>query len=115
MDDAGSERAALFGFEEGFALCAMFAATYPDQVSALVAQPPTGLGLRDAERPWAFSQEAWDDYVEAVRQGWGTLAFAESEGKYVWPDIGDDTEWFRQYATWMRRSVSPGDAVAFFK
>ena len=115
MDDAGSERAALFGFEEGFALCAMFAATYPDRVSALVAQPPTGLGLRDAERPWAFSQEAWDDYVEAVRQGWGTLAFAESEGKYVWPDIGDDTEWFRQYATWMRRSVSPGDAVAFFK
>jgi class 3 adenylate cyclase len=115
MDEAGSERAALFGFEEGFALCAMFAATYPDRVSALVAQAPTGLGLRDAERPWAFSQQVWDDYLEDVRLGWGTLAFAESKGKYVWPDIGDDTEWFRQYATAMRHSVSPGDAVAFFK
>jgi pimeloyl-ACP methyl ester carboxylesterase len=115
MDDAGSERAALFGFEEGFALCAMFAATYPDRVSALVAHAPAGLGLRDAERPWAFSQETWDEYLEGVGLGWGTLAFAESEGKYVWPDIGDDTEWFRQYATWMRRSVSPGDAVAFLK
>jgi len=115
MDDAGSERAALFGFEEGFALCAMFAATYPDRVSALIAFAPSGLGLRNAERPWAFSQQLWDEYLEGVREGWGTLAFAESEGKVVWPDIGDDAEWIRQFATWMRRSVGPGDAVAFLE
>ena len=115
MDDAGSERAALFGFEEGFGLCAMFAATYPDRVSALVAFAPAGLGLRDAERPWALSQQGWDEYLEDVRHGWGTLAFAEEEGKWVWPDVGEDAEWFRQYATWMRRSVGPGDAVAFLE
>ena len=115
MDHAASERAALFGFEEGFALCAMFAATYPDRVSALVALAPSGLGLRDAERPWALSQQANDEYLEGVRQGWGTLTFAEQEGKDVWPDIGDDPEWFQQYATWMRRSVAPGDAVAFLE
>ncbi len=115
MDDAGSDRAALIGFEEGFALCAMFAATYPDRVAALVAHTPAGLGRRDAERPWAFSQETWDEYQDGVRRGWGTLAFAEEEGKVVWPDLGDDPEWFRQYATWMRRSVSPGDALAFFE
>ncbi|HEX6580490.1 MAG TPA: adenylate/guanylate cyclase domain-containing protein [Actinomycetota bacterium] len=115
MDDARSERAALFGFEEGFGLCAMFAATYPDRVSALVAFAPAGLGLRDAERPWALSQQGWDEYLEDVRHGWGTLAFAEEEGKWVWPDVGEDAEWFRQYATWMRRSVGPGDAVAFLE
>lgn len=115
MDDAGSERAALFGFEEGFALCAMFAATYPDRVSALVALAPAGLGLRDAERPWALSQQDWDEYLEDVRHGWGTLAFAEREGKSVWPDVGEDAEWWRQYAAWMRRSVGPGDAVAFLR
>jgi class 3 adenylate cyclase len=102
------------GFEESFALCALFAATYPDRVAALVAQAPAGLGLRDAERPWAFSPESWDAYLDGVRSGWGTQAFAESEGGSVWPDL-HDPEWFRAYATWMRRSVSPGDALAFFK
>jgi len=115
MDAAESERAALFGFEEGFALSAMFAATYPDRVTALVAHAPSGLGRRDAERPWAFSEQTWDEYLDGVRNGWGTREFAESEGRWVWPDIGDDADWFDHYATWMRRSVSPGDAVAFFK
>jgi class 3 adenylate cyclase len=115
MDAAGSEQAALFGFEEAFALCAIFAATYPERVTALVAQAPSGLGRRDAERPWAYSDQVWDEYLEDVGQGWGTMAFAEQEGRFVWPDIGDDPEWFRQYATMMRRSVSPGDALAFLK
>ena len=115
MDHAGSARATLFGFEEGFALCAMFAATYPDRASALVALAPSGLGLRDAERPWAYSQQTWDEYLERVRRGWGTLEFAEDEGQSVWPEVGDSAEWFRQYAAWMRSSVSPGDAVAFLE
>jgi pimeloyl-ACP methyl ester carboxylesterase len=114
MDAAGSERATLFGFEEGFALCAMFAATAPDRVSALIGQSPAGLGLADADQPWAFTREGWNEYLEGVRQGWGTSAFAREEGSYIWPDV-DDEGWFRDYAAWMRRSVSPGDALAFFR
>jgi class 3 adenylate cyclase len=114
MDAAGSERATLFGFEEGFALCAMFAATAPDRVSALIGQSPAGLGRADSDQPWALSEEGWDDYLDGVRRGWGTLAFARDEGSYIWPDIDDDG-WFRDYAAWMRRSVSPGDALAFFQ
>jgi pimeloyl-ACP methyl ester carboxylesterase len=33
---AGSERAALFGYSEGGPMSALFAATYPDRVTALV-------------------------------------------------------------------------------
>ena len=36
MDAAGSERAVLVGIEDGFALAAMFAATYPERTLALV-------------------------------------------------------------------------------
>src|SRR6185295_810954 len=36
MDAVGSQRAALFGYSEGGAMCALFAATYPDRVSALI-------------------------------------------------------------------------------
>ena len=36
MDAAGSERAALFGFSEGVPMSVVFAASYPERVSALV-------------------------------------------------------------------------------
>jgi pimeloyl-ACP methyl ester carboxylesterase len=36
LDAVGSERAALFGVSEGGAMCALFAATYPDRTAALV-------------------------------------------------------------------------------
>jgi class 3 adenylate cyclase len=46
MDAVGSERAALFGISEGGPMSLLFAATYPERVSALVlygsfAKPPT--------------------------------------------------------------------------
>jgi pimeloyl-ACP methyl ester carboxylesterase len=36
MDAAGSQRAALFGYSEGGAMCILFAATYPDRAAALI-------------------------------------------------------------------------------
>ena len=36
MDDVGSQRAAVYGSSEGGALAILFAATYPERVSALV-------------------------------------------------------------------------------
>lgn len=36
LDAAGSERVALFGYSEGGPMSALFAATYPDRVTALI-------------------------------------------------------------------------------
>ena len=36
MDAAGSERAALYGYSEGGAMCALFAASYPERTSGLI-------------------------------------------------------------------------------
>lgn len=36
MDDVGVKRAAVFGHSEGGAMCALFAATYPERAEALV-------------------------------------------------------------------------------
>ena len=38
MDAVASERAALFGVSEGGPMCALFSATYPSRVSALIMQ-----------------------------------------------------------------------------
>jgi len=84
MDAAGSERATLFGFEESFAVCAMFAATYPERTAALIGHAPSGLGRADAGQPWAFSDEDWARYLVDVAKDWGTLALAVEWASWVW-------------------------------
>jgi class 3 adenylate cyclase len=109
MDTAGSERAVLFGFEEGFALCAIFAASYPDRAVSLLAFAGVAASRSTPDFPWG----AWEDaegYLTDVEQRWGTTDFAREEGSNIWPDIGDDPAWWADYATAMRRAVSPGDA-----
>ena len=114
MDAVGSERSALFSFEEGFALCALFAATYPERVAALMSFAAVAVSRAKPEFPGGTADPDWDEYLENVERGWGTVAFAQEEGQDVWPDV-DDPAWWRDYATWMRGSVSPGDAHALLR
>ena len=114
MDAAGSERSILLGFEEAIALCIVFAATYPDRTSALVAHSP-GAGRWAPDTPWRWTDEDWSNYLEHTEGEWGTIEWAEEEGRLVWPDIGDDPVWWSDYASWMRRSVSPGDAETLLR
>ena len=44
LDDAGVERASLFGFADGADLCGLFAATHPDRTSALVLYGASAVG-----------------------------------------------------------------------
>ena len=109
MDTAGSERAILLGFEEGFALCAIFAASYPERAVALVGFAGVVASRSTPDFPWG----AWDDaeeYLSDVERRWGTIDFAREEGSNIWPDIGDDPDRWGDYATAMRQAVSPGDA-----
>lgn len=113
MDAAGSDRAILLGFEQGAALCAVFAATYPERTAALVVNCYEG-GPWIPEMPWRATNKDRESYVEWVERAWGTTRFAEEEGRGVWPDL-HDPRWFRDYATFMRRSASPGDAAALLR
>jgi pimeloyl-ACP methyl ester carboxylesterase len=76
MDDAGIERAAVFGWQDGAAHAALLAATYPGRVSSLVtfALDPCPL-----QKPgWtltAWGRSEWESYLSDLRQGWGTRAW----------------------------------------
>jgi pimeloyl-ACP methyl ester carboxylesterase len=71
MDEVGSERATLMGFEEGFALCAMFAETYPDRAAALVALAPRDSAGR-TRRLRGRTTNRLGRVFRGVRRGWGT-------------------------------------------
>jgi class 3 adenylate cyclase len=114
MDGVGAERAVLVGFEQGVALSAVFAATYPERTSGLVCLGYEG-GHWTPQTPWRSTDEHLEDYLRWVEREWGTRRFAEEEGSLVWPDMKDDPDWWDQYARFMRRSVSPGDAAALLR
>ncbi len=115
MDAAGSERATLIGFEEGgLTLTVMFASTYPERTAALVSLAGAARSRWAPDYPWAWTDGQWESFLDQTRHGWGTEAYARAEGAGVWPGL-DDPAWVRDYAMWMRRSVSPGDAAELFR
>jgi class 3 adenylate cyclase len=63
----GSERAALFGCHVGGRLALLLAATYPDQVSAVVTFGSHPATLRDEDYPWGSTVEEQEGVLAMIR------------------------------------------------
>ena len=109
MDAVGSERAALFGHSEGGALCALFAATYPERVRALVMLAAFAKRLRSDDYPWAPTAESREADARTLEEGgWGSIDMG-----YYAPSKRDDPEfgkWLRLAAE--RRESARGSRLA---
>jgi class 3 adenylate cyclase len=105
MDAAGSERAALFGYSEGGPLSVLFAATYPDRVTALVLYG-TYAKRRDPDQdyPWAPTWEERQTYSEELEREWGW----ESDMQRMSPSA--DEAMARWWSSRARAAASPGAA-----
>jgi class 3 adenylate cyclase len=115
MDDAGSEQAVVWTAQEGVRLAALFAATYPERTAGLAFIDPSARGRRTADYPWSPSDEEWRARLAEVREGWGTREFLERFLREWAPTMAEDED-FRDWFVWhMRRSLSPGAALAFFR
>jgi pimeloyl-ACP methyl ester carboxylesterase len=90
LDEVGSERAALFGFSDAGALCAMFAATRPERVSGLILYSTAARGTQAPDYPWQWSEQEWQDYLRGVRAGWGTREYAQESLHFVNPSLAGD-------------------------
>lgn len=115
MDDLGSERAILWTAQEGARLATLFAATHPERVAGLVLFDPTAKGRRTADYPWAWSDEEWRARLDEIRDRWGRTDFLDACLAEWSPAQLDDPRfraWFRSH---MRRSLSPGAALDFFR
>ena len=116
MDAAGSERAVLWGGQEGgTALVTLFAASYPERAAGLFLLDPAPCGTRTDHYPWARSEEAWRRWLAEVREGWGRRAFFERLLREWSPEAPDDDEFRAWFVAHMRWGLSPGAALAFFR
>jgi pimeloyl-ACP methyl ester carboxylesterase len=110
----GSERAALFGHSEGGNMCVLFAATYPEQTSALIT-----LGCfakrrdPDDDYPWAPTAENREESAADVEQHWGHLRPEDVE--YYAPSRVGDEQFVRHLERYLRRAASPGAAAALLR
>lgn len=104
LDDVGSARAVVFGAHEGCAMAALYAATYPERVRALVLfHPGTNVDPDDPE---------WERELAELRDGWGTRAYFDGLLRYGCPTLyerEEDREWF---ANELRCAASPAVAYA---
>ena len=108
LEAAGSERAAVFGASEGGNLSILFAATYPERVRALVLAAIYAKRVWSADYPWAPTPEEREREHELLEREWG----GDMDVKDLAPSAAGNPALLRRIATFLRRSASPGAAVA---
>ena len=105
MDALGIRRAAIYGISEGGPLALLFAATYPDRVSAVVVYATFARRTFAPDYPIGVPVEAWLQQTEFTERNWPVIDLER------WaPSVAND-EQFRAWLGEVRRyGASPGAA-----
>ncbi len=111
MDAAGSAEAALIGHSEGGNMCALFAATYPDRVTALVLVGCFAKRIRTVDYPWAPTSAEREETAQLVERAWPNALDLDT---YAPSTIGDQPLQQR-VLTYFRHCASPGAAAALLR
>jgi len=114
MEAAGSERAALFGVSEGGPMSALFTATDPDRVSALVLHGAMGRTTEAPDYPWASPTEALRESAdEFIVPYWGR----QPEGiiELFAPSLASDPNALELTARMERSAASPAMVRQIFE
>lgn len=116
MDDAGSERAVLLGAgSPGGQLCALFAATYPERVNALVLHNTWPRVVSAPDYPFGQPVEEWHRRVREARLSWGTREYQKAELRRYLPSFADDPAFEQWHVMHERLAASPGAAAWFMR
>jgi len=108
LDAAGLERAALLGTHDGGAVSLMFAAMYPDRVTALVLVNTWATLKQTADYPWGHPPEVLEAGSRLHWETWGTGASID----YFAPSIAGNPEVKEIWVRHEQASASPGQAIA---
>jgi class 3 adenylate cyclase/pimeloyl-ACP methyl ester carboxylesterase len=110
MDAVGSERAALMGWSEGVAMSALFAATYPKRVWALVLYGGFARELRAPDYPWGDTEAEVLRELDSQRDSGDRAADLLGVARSGMPTGTEDE--VAALARLMRQSISPGASEA---
>jgi pimeloyl-ACP methyl ester carboxylesterase/DNA-binding CsgD family transcriptional regulator len=108
LDTVGSKRPVLFGYSEGGTMCQVFAASYPWRTAGLITYGCWAKRLRSEDYPWAPSMEERLRFFDQVRNRWGSGV----DIQVLAPSAANDPAFADWFASYLRRSASPGAALA---
>jgi class 3 adenylate cyclase len=111
MADAGSERAALLGMEDGGPGALLYAATFPERVSALVLVNTHARFVRAPDYPVGLPPEVVERYIEAARASWATMTMLD----LLAPSMVDDEAWCRWWLRSQRLAGAPDVGAAYWR
>jgi class 3 adenylate cyclase/esterase/lipase len=104
MDAVGSERAAVFGISEGGPMSLLFAATYPERVSALV------LYASFAKHPILGDKNLLRQQIESIDRLWGSGEFVKQN--FTPNNVALDLSLLARFE---RQSASPSAVAAILR
>jgi class 3 adenylate cyclase len=106
MDAAGSDRAALFGFQEGVPMSVVFAASCPERTSALVLYGGLARTLWAPDYRFGYTERAYRKQIEEEVEEFFTPGGLEAGIHAGFPSA--DKEEARAWARVFRYGASPG-------
>jgi class 3 adenylate cyclase len=105
MDAAGSERAALIGFGESVPMSVVFAASYPERVSALVLYGGFARTLWAPDYLFGDTEREYRKELEEELEAFVTPGGLEALLRHSYPSAGEEE--IRAWARVMRYGASP--------
>jgi class 3 adenylate cyclase/pimeloyl-ACP methyl ester carboxylesterase len=115
LDACGTDRAALFGTYTGGAALAMFAATYPDRVSAFVWFRAIAKATWSPDYPWGITIEEHEREATWLRDGIGTPEMAREWLMAAAPGLAGDERLEALLARLDRHFMAPSTAGAWLR
>jgi pimeloyl-ACP methyl ester carboxylesterase len=111
LDAVGAERAAVLGHSEGGAMCALFAATYPERTQALVMSGSPARTRWAPDYPLGATDDEIEDLASSILEHWG-VDVIRSLLQQLAPSIADDEELVQAHTRAALRAASPAAAAA---
>jgi class 3 adenylate cyclase/pimeloyl-ACP methyl ester carboxylesterase len=110
MDASGSERAAVIGLSEGGPMSALFAATYPDRVWALVLWGAMAKETRTPDYPWGDDEAVSLQEIANITINLSDRPRRlEERAREACPSSTEEE--IRALATYFRNALTPGGAA----
>jgi pimeloyl-ACP methyl ester carboxylesterase len=106
MQAVGSEQASVFGISEGGAICALFAATYPERCRSLVL-----FGAYAHFFSYVLSPERFEAFLLKIDESWGTGGTLDVFA----PSRSNDERFRRWWTRYERLGASPSAVLALMR
>jgi pimeloyl-ACP methyl ester carboxylesterase/DNA-binding winged helix-turn-helix (wHTH) protein len=104
VDAVGAKEVVLFGVSESGPATALFAATYPHRVKAIIMYATFAKGVRSDDYRWALTPEKYDAWLDDMIDNWGGAPSIEAFA----PSMAHDDDFREGWARYLRAAATPG-------